>query len=330
MNFDHVFAGELKTPDWHGWYGVPLYIDQWECEDTMTFTVTTSIKYGPFLQELAYIRPLRMLSPAAFAEGVNTDPYTHNSCHVGWGTVGTEGDPEYVVCAGIAYISGTGPFSFASRNTVGDIDTEVVFTANKNHWDGEPAFDTLKIVRYEDSNAAKTALLNGELDVIWGSGVLPDKDIAAMQDDDDLVGQIQVFHSRDFQNVIMLLNSGNPPLNDINLRKTIIHAIDKSAIVEKELGGLQEVVDNVFPRDAPNCDLDLTPRWDYDIEKARLLVCEQDEDGGVSRSLALGLGLGGLGLFIVAVGAGVVVNNKRKKVEAELTELRRNKFGEEA
>ena len=335
MNFDHVFAGNLKTPDWHGWYGVPLYIDEWECEDDMIFVVTTTIKYFPFLQELGYIRPLRMLSPAAFAEGVDSDPYTHNSCHVGWGTIESDGGSNDVVCAGIASVSGTGPFSLESRTTVNDIDKEVIFTTNKDYWNGEPAFDTLKVVHYEDSNEAKTALIDGELDVIWGSGVLSDKDIAAMQGDDDLVGEIQIFHSRDFQNVIMLLNSGNPPLNDINLRKTIIHAIDKSAIIEKELGGLQKVVDNVFPRDAPNCDVDLTPRWDYDFEKANLLFCHDDEDDEVvvvesSKALALGLGLGLGGLFLIAVGVVVVVNNKRAKVQDELNKLRRNKLGEEA
>jgi nickel transport system substrate-binding protein len=332
MNFDHVFAGDLKTPDWHGWYGVPLYIDEWECEDDMTFVITTTIKYAPFLQELGYIRPLRMLSPTAFAEGVDTNPNTHNSCHVGWGTIASENDD--VVCAGIAYVSGTGPFSLESRNTEGDIDTEVIFTANSNYWNGAPAFDTLKVVHYNDSNEAKDALIDGDLDVIWGSGVLPDKDISAMQDDDDLVGEIQFFHSRDFQNAILLLNSGNPPLNDINLRKTIIHAIDKSAIVEKELGGLQKVVDNVFPRDAPNCDVDLTPRWDYDFEKASLLFCDDHDDEekekGSSKALALGLGLGLGGLFLIAVGAVVVVNNKRVKVEDELNKLRRNKLGEDA
>ena len=328
MNFDHVFAGNLKTPDWHGWYGVPLYIDEWECEDEMTFTVTTTIKYSPFLQELAYIRPLRMLSPSAFAEGETSDPNIHNSCHEGWGTIGSEEDPNDVVCKGISYVSGTGPFALGERQQDGDIDTEVTFTANANYWGGAPKFDILKVVHYADSDAAKEALLNGELDVIWGSGVLPDKDIADIQDDDELFGKLQVFHSKDFQNVILLLNSGNPPLNDINLRKTIIHAIDKTAIVEKELGGLQKVVDNVFPRDAPNCDVDLTPRWDYDFEKATLLFCHED-DSSSSKSLALGLGLGLGSLFLVAAGFAVVMNKKRAKVQNEL-DLLRNKSGEEA
>ena len=33
-------------------------------------------------------------------------------------------------------------------------------------------------------------------------------------------------------------------------------------------------MDNVFPRGAPYCDIDLSPRWSYDLEKAVLLSCD--------------------------------------------------------
>ena len=33
LNLDHVLAEVLRTPDWHGWYGVPKYIKDWECTD---------------------------------------------------------------------------------------------------------------------------------------------------------------------------------------------------------------------------------------------------------------------------------------------------------
>jgi len=323
LNFDHVFAGELATSDWHGWYGVPLYINKWQCNDDYTFIVSTHTKYTPFLQELSYIRPLRMLSPAAFVNGNTTDPITHNSCHKGWET-------KDVVCAGITQISGTGPYVFTSRKTEtiddAEVDAEVVFTANSDYWGVVPAVETLKIVRYDSSEDAKAALLDERLDVIWGAGVLPDKDIAAIQDDDEYQGKIQVFHSKDIQNVMLLLNSGKAPLDDINVRKTVIHAIDKASIVEKELAGLQKVVDNVFPLDAPNCEFDLTPRWDFDSEKASLLYCDQ----GSSSSLAIGLGIGLGALFVVALGVAVSATNKRKEVEAELDLLRKNNNAEEA
>ena len=328
MNFDHVFAGKLQT-DYHNWYGVPLNLDSWECVDDMTFVVTTTTKYAPFLQELSYIRPLRMLSPNSFANGPTSSANTANSCHVGWGTIGSDESPDDVVCAGISNIAGTGPLVFTSRTSEmideSEVDTEVVFTANSNYWNGVPDFDTLKVVRYESSEDVKMALLNGTLDVIWGSGVLPDKDIAEIQDTEDSI--IQVFHSDDVQNVILLLNSGKAPLDDINLRKTVIHSIDKSNIIQKELAGLQKPVDTVFPQDAPFCDVDLTPRWDYDYEKATLLFCDtlksSSSESAQSLDLSLGLGSGLGGLFLAALVMIGYINHKRVNAENELKLLRK-------
>merc|ERR1719379_546829 len=52
-----------------------------------------------------------------------------------------------------------------------------------------------------------------------------------------------------------------------------MHAVNKAAIIDKELYGFAEPVDTLFSKDAPYCDIDLTPRWDYDFEKAQMLNC---------------------------------------------------------
>lgn len=332
MNFDHVLAKPLTTADYHGWYGLPKVISDWSCEGDMEFHVTTNSKFYPFLQEMTFIRPLRMLSPGAFAFGNTTDPITANSCHVGWGEILFE--DETITCAGISAISGTGPFAYSSRSTStnedGDeVDDEVVFVRNENYWAGTPSVETLKIVRYENSEDVKVALMDGTLDVVWGSGVLQAQDLAELEEDDE---SLSFFHSDEIQNVIMLLNTGKAPLDDITLRKTIIHAIDKKAFIDKELGAVQRPVDNVFPIDSPYCDVDLTPRWDYDIEKALLLSCvgkgtdevvlsttEIDVNNDSNNSLALGLGLGLLSLLtLIVVGLAFFYYKKSKKYELEL------------
>ena len=282
INFDHVFAGGLTSVDWHGWYGLPTHIASWECTGDMEFQVTNNIKYGPFLQELSYIRPLRMLSPASFVDA--EDPMGANSCHVGWGTI-VHPDHANVTCAGILEVSGTGPFQLSGRTSIvsgqDTLDNEVIFVRNTNYWDGVPDIEKLVIKRYETSEAVKEALLSGELDIVWGAGVLTDADISEIRDSAELQDQILVNHSEDIQNVIMLLNSGKAPLDDFNLRKTIIHAINKQVIVQDDLAGLQTVVDNVFPIIAPYCDVDLTPRFDYDFEEASFLSCDGvATDGG--------------------------------------------------
>ena len=338
LNFDHLLAGELRSR--HGWYGVPLYTEDWYCNNDMEFVLRTNVKHGPYLQELTFIRPIRMISPKAFADGNSTDPISANSCQLDWGVIEGTDVVEDVVCAGIASISGTGPFMFESKDTVNmtdaegeieQVDTKVVFLANEDFWGGAPAVKRLEVIHYETSEQVKTALLSGELDVVWGSGVLSDADISEIENSPVYAGTIQVFHSDAVQNVILLLNTGKPPLDDINVRKTIIHSINKAAIVKKELRGLQQVVDNVFPLEAPYCDVELTTHWDYDFEKAVLLSCS-DGKGGINslgsssnssnddddNALALGLGLG-LGIPFVIMGVlAVVFYQKSKKFQAEL------------
>lgn len=51
---------------------------------------------------------------------------------------------------------------------------------------------------------------------------------------------LNVFIGEDLQNVLLLLNTGTPPLDDIRIRKTVIHAIDKDHLVRKELGGFTD------------------------------------------------------------------------------------------
>lgn len=331
MNFDHVLAGALKEPVWHGWYGVPKYLKNWECTSDMELVLTTTTKFYPFLQELSFIRPLRFLSPNAFAEGSSSDPFTANSCERGWGTLEGE-DGTTVVCAGIANISGTGPFAFSSRSssvlTTEDfsetcVDDQVTFTRNSNYWGGSPAFETLKVVRYESAEQIKAALLDGSLDVMWGDGVLSANTVTEIDDLDD--PNLNVFYGEDIQNVVLLLNTGTPPLDDIKVRKTVIHAINKKRLIEKELGGYLDPVDNVFPEDMPYCDVALTPHWDYDLEKAFLLSCEDKisttvslDDGGNDKALALGLGIGLGGLCAIAFAFVFYYVKKNGDLEAKL------------
>lgn len=120
------------------------------------------------------------------------------------------------------------------------VDDTVEFTGNQDYWGGAPGIETLKVVRYESADQIREALLDGSLDVMWGDGVLPSNtitDIAAMNNP-----SLNVHVGEDIQNVVLLLNTARPPLDDIRVRKAIIHAIDKKALVKKELGGFTDPV----------------------------------------------------------------------------------------
>ncbi len=317
LNFDHILAQDLADNK-HGWYGVGTNTEDWFCNNDMEFVMRTKLKHESYLNELALIRPTRMISPNAFVGGVDSDPFENNSCHAEWGEVGD------VNCVGIETVSGTGPFKYVSKQEADGTTTQVLFEGNVDYWGGAPEIERLEIVRYTSDKDVKEALLSGELDVVWGAGVLSDSDIMEIANDPLISERIQVAQSDPIQNAILILNTGQPPFDDINVRKTVIHAINKGALLEKELP-LAKIVDNVFPRGAPYCDLDLTPRWSYDFEKAVLLSCDGTSGdfasavvpaGPDNLDLALGLGLGIPLALIVTIAA--VLYNKNASLKQEL------------
>ena len=277
------------------------------------------------------------MSPNAFADGPASDRYTANSCEKGWGTLESDDGTTKVVCKGISNVTGTGPFVFVSRESdvvqTADynelrVDDEVVFRQNTNYWGKVPDIETLKIVRYADAASIETALLDGSLDVMWGDGVLPANTITEMAnlDGDENNSDLDVFIGEDVQNVVLLLNSQRPPLDDFRVRKAIIHAINKKQWIDKELGGFLKPVDNLFPKSMPYCDVDLTPHWDYDLEKSMLLSCNIDTAsvgagtgaGADNKTLAVGLGVGLGAISFIAIAVAVVYVQKSNALEAQL------------
>ncbi len=85
--------------------------------------------------------------------------------------------------------------------------------------------------------------------------------------------------------------------------------------------------DNVFPRSMPYCDVDLTPHWDYDLEKAILLSCNLETESAAAASVAsaassaadnnkaLMIGLG-VGIGCVALVAAIVAVYFMKKAKS--------------
>jgi len=265
LNFDHVLSKPLTTGDYHGWYDLPKQIVSWHCALADEFVVITKDAYYPLLQELTYIRPLRMLSPAMFVNGGTTDSSTNNSCHAGWGTI--EGNGATITCSGIKGVSGTGPFKFIETMSNGDVK----FERHTDYWRLRPQVETLIVKKYANHGAVMAALLDGSLDAVMGSGVLEPADLESIRTRP--TSDFQVFLGPAIQNRMIIINSNKAPTADLRIRKVIIHAVNKAKIIDKELYGLAKPVDTLFPKNAPFCDVDLTPRWDYDFEKASLLRC---------------------------------------------------------
>jgi hypothetical protein len=162
---------------------------------------------------------------------------------------------------------------------------DVKFESHAAHWRSAPQVETVVVKKYADHKEVMAALLNGSLDAVMGAGVLDPADLKTLQTKH--ASDFHVVLGPPIMNRIIIMNANKAPTDDLTLRKVIMHAVNKAAIIDKELLGFAEPVDAVFPKSAPYCGVDLTPRWDYDYEKARLLHCNpaptsDDDDDGLS------------------------------------------------
>ena len=65
------------------------------------------------------------------------------------------------------------------------------------------------------------------------------------------------------------------------------------------------------PCEMPYSNVDLTPHWNYDLEKAMLFSCP-----ATSNKLILGLGIGLGLLFVLTFGVAMIYFKKNKDLEA--------------
>ena len=299
LNFDHVWAGDLTSPDWHGWYSLPGALSEWSC-DGEVFVLSTNAPYYPLLQELSYIRPLRMLSPNAFVGGAASDPYTQNSCPTGWGTVAATADHAEVTCAGTTAIAGTGPFMFESRTANADNadhDDLVVFAANTDYWGGAPDIEELHVVKYDSAADVYDALIAGNIDAVLGSGVLEPARVKELQYDDSF----ELHVGEETSNHAIVLN-----IADKEVRKAVVHAVNKNHIIETQLSGFESPTSQLFSKSVPYCDIELTPKFDYDLEKAELLNCPAGASSKKKSDSGLSGGMVALIVILAVAVAGLV------------------------
>jgi nickel transport system substrate-binding protein len=307
MTFDHVLQPPLSTLNYHGWYHLPMYLTSWECQGEV-FVATLSEVYYPFLQELSLIRPLRVLSPNCYADGPSSSPITANSCPTKWDEpVNMDGTNSNVRCLSVQCSAGTGPWKFLDQTLRSDNTTEQMRLEKNDDWWGTRGDITELVVKsYTSANDVKNALLGGQLDMVVGAGVLTPTQVREF--DQSHANDFQVMNGPPLMNTIVVMNAAKTPTDDIQLRKVIMHAIDKASIVDAELAGSAVVADSLFPKDAPYCNVELTPRWDYDIEKATLMNCptivttDATATDDTKTDLIIGLTLGIGILFLIIIG----------------------------
>lgn len=321
LNFDHVLSDTMRKA--HSWYGTARFLKSWTCTDDGKFVLETDRPFYPLLQELTYIRPLVFASATSFAQGLDSDPDLHNSCEAGM--LGrNEHLEQNVTCLGLSAPIGTGPFKFVEREAHPDddaIDAAVTFARNDDYWGVVPDIEHIELRYYPDNDAVYDALLSGDLDMAMGIGPLTAVQVQDLKYEHS--SRFDVRHSAVTQNSLLFLNTARPPTDDINVRRSIIHALDKSIFVEKEFAGLEQPASQLMPFSLPYTDIDLTPKLSYDFDKAASINCpttamtsssgsSSGNDDGLSGGAIAGIAVGAVLVSALLGLVGVMIRREKR------------------
>lgn len=286
-------AAPVILGQYNGSYGtLTTLFEEIVCPDEHTVELHLTQPYYGTLKDLTMTVPLGIVNPAMLGE---------------------DGMP------GGAFLTathGTGPFLYE-----GDGDgSAYTFVRNPYYWGEAPALERFRVKVIPDNNAKLLALKSGEIDVIIGSERLSYDGYNEMKNTAgfDAVTSGVLNNTR-----LLAFNMKHAAFGDLAVRDALARAIDKDAICERLLSGLETKADTLFPKSYPYCDVDIDVRA-FDVDAARKGLDEAgwvDADGDGIRERN-GVALSGSMVYIagnpVMEDLALVISAQAKEIGIEL------------
>jgi len=171
---------------------------------------------------------------------------------------------------------GTGPFSFEEW-VQGD---RVELAAYADYWGEAVALESATFKFISDPNAAFAAMMAGDVDAFPN---FPATETLPQFEADP---RFKVIVGSTEGETIMAMNNARPPLDNVQVREAIAHAIDRQEIIDGAMFGYGTPIGTFFAPHNP-AYVDLTDRSDYDPERARELLAEAGYSEGFEATLKL-------------------------------------------
>ncbi|PQA86966.1 ABC transporter substrate-binding protein [Marinicaulis flavus] len=171
---------------------------------------------------------------------------------------------------------GTGPFKFQRWRK----GASASLVRNEDYWGERPALDRINFIFIPDPTAAFAALMAGDVD---GFPNYPAAENLGLIERDD---RFRIVTGTSEGEMILAINNGAPPFNDIRVRRALNHAIDKQAVIDAGLFGFGAPIGSHFPPHHPAYE-DLTGLYPYDPAQARRLLAQAGYPDGFETTLTL-------------------------------------------
>lgn len=146
---------------------------------------------------------------------------------------------------------GTGPWMRAEAR-LGEYDR---FVRNPDYWGPKPAYAEVMVKVIPDPNSRALALQAGELELIQGAaGEITAGTFVRLREQGFATALSAPLATR-----TLAMNTGRGASGDLAVRQAINQAVDKQAIIDKILYGLEPRADTLFAPNMPYADLHLQP-----------------------------------------------------------------------
>ena len=178
---------------------------------------------------------------------------------------------------------GSGPFKLKEFKP----SEYIWFEANKDYWGERPYVDEVVYRVYGSSDALYMALKSGEADMIGLSGCS-----ALVVDELEAEENLKVIKSPGIGQYWLSFNlHKDGPIQDLNVRKAIMHAIDRDRMIDLVALGYAQKCDSWVYPELPEYNPNL-PQYDYDVDEAKVILDQAgyiDNDGdGIRNDPATG------------------------------------------
>lgn len=169
---------------------------------------------------------------------------------------------------------GTGPYTLTEWKR----DQQIVLTARKDYWGGEPEVDQYIIKVIPETTTQIAELQTGNVDIIAN---VPFEMKDALENTPGVHSDYALDKRVPFVAFNTLDWSPSPELQNPLVRQAIGYAINKEAILENFLGGYGEIMQSVYRPDFPAYDASIC-NFEYNPEKAKELLAQAGYPDGFS------------------------------------------------
>ena len=172
---------------------------------------------------------------------------------------------------------GTGPYRFV-KWTKGDSVELEKFAGHRDA--AKTQIRKVKFRFINDATAQVAALLAGDLDYMPS---LSAPEMFSQFQADDRFTSLQGTTEGE---TIIAMNNKHPALSDVRVRRAMMHAIDRRALIDGAVAGYGTPIGSHFAPHHP-AYVDLTGRYPYDPDRAKSLLAEAGHAGGLEITLHL-------------------------------------------